>query len=137
LARDLYPPALEHSTLAGALQELVAARTDGTEAELTLDCDDTIELPLPSMVSLYRVAQEAVHNAGRHSGSPVITIHLRRDASGVTLSIGDNGSGFNMSESMVGGFGLRSMRERMALVGGSLLLVSSPEQGTLVTARIP
>jgi len=137
LARDLYPPALQHLSLARALQELVAGRPDGTAAELTLDCDDTIELPLPSLLSLYRVAQEAVHNACKHSGSMNITLRLCRDASGVTLSIADNGCGFNMNESMVGGFGLRSMRERMALVGGSLLVVSSHEYGTLVTARLP
>ena len=101
---------------------------------------ERIELPPEMAGDLFRIAQEAVINAGRHSGADAVSLSLRSLDSEVELRVTDNGHGFEERDS-VGGpkpghLGIASMRERAALLDGDLEIESS-ERGTRVLVRAP
>ena len=89
-------------------------------------------------LALYRVAQEAVQNSAKHSGSRQIEVNLFEDSDAIHLRVRDWGHGFNpeMAASN-GGLGLASMRDRLKLVKGELSIESKPNGGTTVHASVP
>jgi len=93
-------------------------------------------LPNEVALSLYRVAQEALHNATKHSGSNSITVSFRHESDGLSLIVSDKGVGF-VPQSGFGGLGIVSMRERLRTIGGSLSIIAAPGQGTTIRATVP
>ena len=85
---------------------------------------------------LYRIAQEAVTNALRYADAQLIVIELAAHSSELRLSIRDNGIGL-LSEGDTEGFGLRIMKYRAGLMGGSLCIQAEPNEGTQVTCTLP
>jgi signal transduction histidine kinase len=94
------------------------------------------ELSSDAQVVVYRVAQEALVNAARHSGASRIEVNLEPRDSKVRLEVSDNGSGFAFAEEGKG-LGLSGMRERALLVGGTLDIDSRPGKGTSVVLAVP
>jgi PAS domain S-box-containing protein len=95
-------------------------------------------LPNDVALELYRVLQEALDNAARHSGVKDVCVWLRGDASAIELEVSDAGRGFDREVAMRSdGLGLVSMRERMHLVQGECVIESRPDEGTRVRARVP
>jgi signal transduction histidine kinase len=95
---------------------------------------------IPSDVSLcvFRVLQEALHNAVRHSGVRHFDVHLRGSESAIHLTVRDEGVGFDVHAASRGrGLGLTSMNERLKLVGGELFIDSQSARGTSVRVSIP
>lgn len=105
-----------------------------------------------SQKSLYRLVQEALSNAAKHSGASEVHIVLSRGTGGVRLEIHDNGNGFSIpngreqpglksnsatSQLVLGGMGLENMRERVKQSGGNLLIDSAPGKGTHLIADVP
>jgi signal transduction histidine kinase len=87
---------------------------------------------------LFRVVQEALRNAVRHSGAARFAVSLESTPTVLSLTVRDAGSGFNPeSEPWDRGLGLTSMRERVKLVTGELVIASKPDSGTTVVARVP
>jgi signal transduction histidine kinase len=87
-----------------------------------------------------RIAQEALANAVRHSGATRIVVDLRYHPNELTLTVCDNGTGFQATDTTLpakGHFGLQGMRERADQIGGTLSVESSPENGTTVTLSVP
>jgi signal transduction histidine kinase len=101
---------------------------------------ERIELPPEMAGDLFRIAQEAVVNAGRHSGADTVSLSLRTLASEIELRVTDNGRGFEERDSVgspkPGHLGIASMRERAELLEGRLEIESS-ERGTRVLVRAP
>ncbi len=98
------------------------------------------KMPLPPEVglSLFRVLQEALHNAAKHSGVRRIEVQLREDSGEIHLMVSDSGKGFDVEAAMQGrGLGLASMQERLRLVGGELSIESQAQHGTTIHARVP
>jgi signal transduction histidine kinase len=85
---------------------------------------------------VYRVAQEALNNALRHSGADDVAVSLMARRGRVILEVTDDGKGFG-TQTPPGGLGLPSMRERAASVGGSLTIRSAPGEGTMVRLSVP
>jgi signal transduction histidine kinase len=83
----------------------------------------------------FRVAQEALNNAARHSGAEEAIVHFSVVEGVARLQIRDTGVGFDTSLSPRG-IGMVSMRERMRMAGGNLSVISAPGQGTEVTAEV-
>ena len=110
----------------------VAARD---HVKLELDFAPGIRLSPARADALVRIAREAVSNAARHSGAARVSLRLRRQGGGVRLRITDNGSGFDTA-AQADGFGLISMRERAASVGGDLRISSVPDHGTEVDVKL-
>jgi PAS domain S-box-containing protein len=95
---------------------------------------------IPNEVSLclFRVLQEAIQNAIKHSGVRRFEVSLRGAADEVQLSVRDSGVGFDLEKAIAGyGIGLINMRERLKLVDGQLFVDSKPQGGTTVNARVP
>lgn len=87
---------------------------------------------------IYRVAQEAIANAGRHARATQVDVELKATGESAFLRIRDDGLGFDPVAARAGGrLGLDGMAERARLVGGELDLRSSPGAGTEVTLRLP
>ena len=136
LIQELRPAALEGKGLVDALRGYVEdwSRRTGIAAEVTVSGEQP--LPLPLEQPLYRVAQEALANVARHSGALSAKLHLAWQSSAFTLTITDNGRGFNTKE--VGyGIGLSSMQERLAQLDGRLTITSQPNEGTQLVATLP
>jgi two-component system, NarL family, sensor histidine kinase UhpB len=137
LARQLRPTALDDLGLAAAIGGLVEQLARGEiEARLAVDGDFS-DLGDDAQLVVYRVAQEGLSNAARHSGAGRIEVRLRRaEDGGVALEVADDGRGFAFDESE-SGLGIGGMRERALLVGGELTIESRPGAGTTVRLDVP
>jgi signal transduction histidine kinase len=137
---ELRPPMLDTLGLGAALRVLAAewSQQHGIAIQLNLPQDiDLRSLPEEAAVTLYRVAQEALSNIARHSQAEKAMLSFRKQGDAYELNIQDNGRGFMMPESLQDlaaddHYGLVGMRERVELLGGSLLIRSQPGNGTLV-----
>ncbi len=137
LARQLRPTALDDLGLGAALAGQVEQLAHGEiEAEFRAD-GDLSDLGDDAQLVVYRVAQEALSNAARHSGAVHVEVSLRRrEDGGVELLVADDGRGFAFDESE-GGLGIAGMRERALLIGGELTIESRPDRGTTVRLTVP
>jgi len=93
------------------------------------------QLPEEFKTCIYRVVQEALHNAARHAGAGSVRIVAQQEAGRLLLSVQDDGRGFDVKRSR--GLGLLGMEERVAHLGGTLQLVSEPGSGTLISVILP
>ena len=137
LARQLRPTALDDlglkAALGGHLEDL--RRQGGVETSFEAEGDFS-DVPSDAQLVAYRVAQESLSNAARHSGAAHVRVRLRRDPEGLELTVSDDGRGFLLDDAG-GGLGISGMRERAMLVRGNLEIESDPPVGTRVTLRIP
>jgi two-component system sensor histidine kinase UhpB len=136
VARQLRPTALDDLGLKAA----IAGQVDQLgRAGLVVDFESTGDLgdldPDTQLV-IYRVSQEAIGNAIRHSRGHRIDVRLRRLPGKVELTVADDGKGFSFAESNTG-LGLGGMRERALLVGGDLAIESRPGSGTTIRLTVP
>jgi two-component system, NarL family, sensor histidine kinase LiaS len=134
LIRELRPIALEGKGLVAALRELVTQWTQQTDIVANLRVEGTQTLPLTIEEALFRVAQEALANAARHSKATLVQMLLTTTDDTVTFSVSDNGQGFDMSRQGHLGVGLLSMQERMKALGGDVQVESAPGKGTRIVA---
>lgn len=137
IARRLRPEALDDLGLRNALRALVANVARSAGLDLTPDIDPHLpELTGEQELVVYRVAQEALTNAVRHSGATTVRFSLTDRGSEVVLAVEDDGRGFEPS-AVAEGSGMRGMRERALLVRGRLELDSGPGRGSAVRLRVP
>jgi two-component system sensor histidine kinase UhpB len=141
LSRSLRPTALDDLGLRAALAGLVEEVDRGGGMRATFESDgDLGALPSDVQLVVYRVAQEALSNAVRHSGAGSVRVELARARDNgddrIELTVGDDGGGFSFDEA-ARGLGLAGMRERALLVGGEVRVESRPDLGTRVRLRVP
>jgi signal transduction histidine kinase len=131
----LAPPDLEAAGLADSLRRyaVLAGRAHGIP--VTFTAAELPPLDPRAEAAMYRVAQEALHNALRHAGAGQVGVRLARTPRRVSLEVSDDGHGF-MPEAPSGGVGLASMRERASAAGGRLTIRSGPA-GTRVRMTVP
>jgi two-component system sensor histidine kinase UhpB len=137
IARELRPEALDDLGLVNALIALCTRLGAQDGPRVTRELQGKLP-PLSPDVELviYRIAQESLTNALRHSNARLATVSLKADAGTVTLAVADDGKG--MPVELPGGTaGIAGMRERALLVGGRLSIESRPGQGTEVRLTIP
>jgi two-component system, NarL family, sensor histidine kinase UhpB len=139
-ARGLRPPALDELGLVPAVESHVRGLSESVGIPIRVEA-----VPLDSLLShqaelaLYRIAQEAISNAIRHSRPRRVLVRIERSGPSVSLTVSDDGTGFDPEE-MMGeerGLGLFGMSERAGYVGGHLTIRSGPGEGTTVRAVIP
>jgi signal transduction histidine kinase len=125
---------LEDLGLVRALQELAESSAARASMQLEMSLPDELKNVAPDVEqTVYRIAQEALSNIVKHSNATRIRVLLRVADGRLTLEIGDNGRGFVAdSEEVLGHFGLRGMRERTELIGGTLKIESKRGAGTRV-----
>jgi PAS domain S-box-containing protein len=138
LARGLSPVTLESEGLTSALRELAA----NTEKMFGIQCrveyvETGPDLPAATGMHLYRIAQEAVSNAIKHGKATDVMIHLQPSKERLALSIVDNGAGFPKVLAQNDGMGLRIMRYRAGMIGGTLSIERNSTGGTMVSCSVP
>jgi PAS domain S-box-containing protein len=139
MSYELHPSKLDHLGLASALNSFCndVTRSRGIKVHLQRG---TIPAVLPRDITLciFRVAQEALQNAAKHSGADLITVTLNSSEDRLEVNISDKGKGFDPSrEQIAKGLGLTSMQERVRHVGGEFWISSSRSRGTVVHASVP
>jgi len=138
LARQLRPTALDDHGLLRAIETQVRGfeERSGVHARIETSGDPTA-LDEEKQTVIYRVAQEALANAGRHARARSVELALDVAGDAAELRVRDDGVGFDPAAHRTRGLGLEGMAERARLVGGELDLRSSPGSGTEVTLRVP
>jgi len=142
LSRNLRPSALDHLGLVPALEGLAEGlRADGVVVTITARGDAAL-LSERARIGLFRIAQEALTNARRHSGATSVAVELAVEDDEAQLTVRDDGRGFAAGDGEApagasGGLGLAGMRERAALLGGSFQVQSAPGEGTTIGVTVP
>jgi signal transduction histidine kinase len=139
LAVELRPSALDDFGLVPALDRLVATFREQTGMQVDFEAGVGDERFPPEVeTSLYRIVQEALTNVVKHAGATRVAILIVRRGGSVAAVIEDDGRGFEPARAVDGdGLGLTGMRERLALIGGSLRIESTEAGGTTVAAEVP
>jgi signal transduction histidine kinase len=143
LITELRPAALDELGLGAAIESLTESHAAATGLDVHLDLalahEDGVSpkrLDRELESAVYRVVQEALTNVAKHANAESVWIEVAEDMSSLLIVVRDDGEGFDMNARSQG-FGLVGIRERIALQGGSLAIVSSPGAGTEVRGRIP
>jgi signal transduction histidine kinase len=139
------PPEFQRRTLFSIIRGLVIQHEEFTSTTVNLTVDDLPdEAALPVKIALYRILQEALSNAFRHAGAEQQWVRLWSEDDLICLEVEDRGKGFEpppldgpQATERVEHIGLRGMRDRVALLGGTFHLVSHPGQGTRITVKVP
>lgn len=135
----LHSPVVDDLGLAAGLASLAHSVPN---LRIDVDAPDSLELPEHLVISLFRVAQEAVRNVVKHAEAEKAEIHLRQQGPQVVLVVADDGRGFDAARTLATAlpgprYGLAGMAERVHLLGGRLQISSQPGQGTTVEVRVP
>ncbi|MEU1046084.1 GAF domain-containing sensor histidine kinase [Streptomyces sp. NPDC005897] len=136
---ELRPAALEEDGLVATLRTQIQVLDRAHSARVTFTGHGVKALPAAQEEAMLRVAQEALHNALRHSGAEHVQVTLRRRGTGTVLQITDDGGGFDPRTVRRAGrhLGLVSMRDRAGGTGGRLTVRSAPGEGTTIEMEVP
>jgi signal transduction histidine kinase len=143
LARLLRPKILDDLGLSAALHWLCRSVSDSAGVAIDIDCDEDSEQAQGDAATLvFRLAQEALNNVAKHARAEHVLVKVSVHDGRLHLLIADDGRGFDPERVLAPdqtslSTGLGSMRERVALFGGSMTLVSAPGEGTQVRAILP
>jgi signal transduction histidine kinase len=136
--KSLRATPLEELGLRLALRQLAESAATRGNLDLELALPETLPSLSPDVEQcIYRIAQEAIENALAHADAKHLTLSLSQTEQAITLSVQDDGAGFNPAQAeKAGHFGLLGMRERSVMVGGEFNVESGPGKGTTVTLKI-
>jgi len=139
MAHELHSSNLKYLGFVPAVRKLTKelAQRHGMQIEIK---NEGVPGTLPAEISLclFRVVQEALHNAARHSGTKRVEVRLRKIKDQIQLTLADSGNGFDITAKASGqGMGLASMRERIRLVKGKIVIQSEQGVGTCIQASVP
>ena len=142
LSHDLHPGALKHAGLVDAVRSHCREFAKQQPIDVAVEADEDLAIPYnTTALCLYRVVQEAVHNVAKHANARQVRVTVRRVGEEVQLAVVDDGTGFDLANAREqgGGLGLRSIEERVRLVGGRLSIQTAPNMGTtiMVWVKVP
>ncbi|MGC2194543.1 MAG: ATP-binding protein [Terriglobales bacterium] len=140
LARGLHPTVLDDHGLGVALTRYVTeyTKTHNIDVDLELNELDSSDLLPAVQITLYRILQEALTNVARHSGAKTVSIRFARSATVLEVAVIDDGCGFDAKAVAISShrLGIQSMRERAAMLGGTLSFTSQ-RKGTKILVQVP
>jgi len=138
LSHELHPSKLEYLGVVGGIRSWCREFGERQGFEINYKTDLARTIPPEVGVTLFRILQEALHNAVKHSGVKRIEVHLLEQPNGVHLTISDAGKGFDIQAARQSrGLGLISMMERVRLVNGTIAIESKPMVGTTIHVQVP
>lgn len=135
LSQALHPTVLEHYGFSQAVERFVPLFEKQTGLRVTLATEGDGVVPDDKAIHVYRVLQEALTNAAKHSKAEEVDVRLRYGGGNLTMKVEDHGVGINGNAGR--GLGMIAMRERAGLVGGTLEVRSRKSGGTIVELRVP
>jgi PAS domain S-box-containing protein len=137
LAHELHSPKLDYLGIARAMSSFCRAFSERQNVKIDFSNEGVTAVPSEISLCLFRVLQEALHNALKHSGVRHFNVELRVAPDEVQLTVRDSGVGFDLEAAVKGrGLGLTSMKERLKLVGGTVSINSRRNGGTTIQARV-
>ena len=134
---NINPGRLPSGGLTAGLAALAAKVRTQTGLDIRLSLADEPDAPATTKEALMLISREVLHNVVKHADADRVEIGLEVDAGQMLLMIADDGRGFDPTLSRPGHFGMQSMRERAALFGGTLELVTTQGVGTQICVRVP
>jgi signal transduction histidine kinase len=137
---DLSPAVFEELGLPAALRQLASRFRGVYPGRVRLHLSPRLgQLPRETEIAAFRLVQECFHNIAKHSQASTVNLSLRSSDGLLRLNVEDDGVGFEVKAALdkPGSFGLMGMRERVALLGGKLAIVSRPRRGTRISADLP
>ncbi len=137
LARGLMPVQMYEAGLAAALEQLAASVSRLQNTTCRLQDGGQVRVEAPVAIHLYRIAQEAIHNAIRHGNAHTIEISLQKNGSMAMLSIQDDGCGVSRVPARSDGMGISIMKYRSRLIGGNLKIDEPKTGGTIIRCTFP
>jgi signal transduction histidine kinase/streptogramin lyase len=139
LSHDLHPPVLQEQGLPDAVRGYCEQFSSSSRIPVSCDADDDVrDLSRGAALALFRIVQEALGNAAKHAHAQRITVRLTRSGDDVSLTVSDDGAGFDPGQlGTSGGLGLIMMRERASQLNGTFAFESAPGRGTTITVAIP
>ena len=138
LSHELHPSRLEYLGVVAGIRSWCKEFAQRQDMEIDFKTDVSSALPAEIGVCMFRVLQEALHNAAKYSGVKHIEVRLAERSYEVHLTISDQGRGFDLESVVHGqGLGLTSMSERVRLVNGTMQIESKPMGGTTIDVRVP
>jgi PAS domain S-box-containing protein len=138
IAHELHSSKLEHLGAVAAMRSWCNEIAESQRLEIDFKSDVFDLLPSEVGLCLFRVLQEALHNAVKHSGTKRISVQMAKEREEVHLTISDSGKGFEINDARQGtGLGLTSMQERVRMVNGTIAIKSKPMGGTSIQVRVP
>ncbi|MGB7116522.1 MAG: sensor histidine kinase [Anaerolineales bacterium] len=135
IIRELYPATLESKGLAPAIEEQIDDWSRLNKISVKVRISDDCSLAKEVEQTIFRVTQEALSNIAKHSQATHVEVELACDQNEVSITISDNGKGFDVDTVEGKGVGLRSMRERVEALGGDFMVESNPGHGSRLIAR--
>ncbi len=135
LVQEIYPIALQEKGLVTTLREHIFEWENRNDTRVKLVTRNERRLSLEVEQALYRVTQEALANVARHSDARRVDVSLVYNSDSVQLSVSDNGCGFDINAKH--GMGLRSIRERVSSIRGTVQIQSAPGHGTRLLVQVP
>jgi signal transduction histidine kinase len=137
LMTELRPPGLDDYGLATALRNYAERIAERISARIAVNGEDTPpRLPVDTELALFRIAQEALTNAAKHSQARNIEVRLEREAGRARMTVADDGVGFAADRVRGASWGIATMRERAEAVGARLHIEANPGAGVVVTAEV-
>lgn len=136
LLLHLRPIQLEGKSLRKGIEQLLVELKTKIQIEMQWEIDD-VRLPNGIEDHLFRIVQELLSNALRHSKAAELDVYLKEINKSVLLRIVDDGVGFDVSENKAGSYGLQNIKERVLGMGGTCKIISFPGKGTSIEIRIP
>lgn len=143
LSRDLSPSILEDLGLLSALKYLLEGVGKHLTVRQSLEIEDLNRLfPAEAQIIIYRIFQECLNNISKHAGACEVSVAVRRDGESVTLTLEDDGAGFDLPRvtgrnATCRGLGLAALDERARMLGGTCQIWSRPGAGTKIVVTIP
>jgi PAS domain S-box-containing protein len=139
LSYKLHPSKLDHLGLAAALRGLCNEISDSKKIKVQFQESGAVSVPPQEItLCLFRIAQEGLRNCVKHSGADSARVVLAKTKNAIRLSVSDNGCGFDTrSGLMEKGLGFISMKERLHLLGGEMVVYSKPLRGTRIDVSVP
>jgi PAS domain S-box-containing protein len=137
LSHELHSSKLEYLGVIAGIKSWCKEFAERHKVEINFHFDVQSLVPREIGLVLFRVLQEALHNAIKHSGVKRVEVQMREDSGEIHLIVADSGKGFNLEEVQTNGLGLTSMRERIRLVNGTIVIESKPMHGTTLHIRVP
>ena len=138
LSHELHSSKLENLGVVAGIKSWCREFSERHRLDIAFSDEVRSALPFQVGLSLFRVIQEALHNAQKHSGATSIEVRLIEDSGRLQLTIKDSGKGFEPELAIQsGGLGLTSMQERIRLVNGTIDIDSKPMRGTTIRVSVP
>ena len=136
LVQEIYPIALQEKVLPTTLREYIFEWENRNDTTVQFVTRNERRLPIDVEQAIYRVSQESLANVARHSHARRVDVSLVYNGDSVQLSLADDGCGFDASLKSQG-MGLRSIRERVSSIHGTVQVQSAPGHGTRILVQVP